>query len=178
MNNYNTIFLTRLTNSILNNKYNRRESIKQFRRNHHIVRNLEELKNKILCRIENRGSIERDRYQSRKFKNDIYRNNDKVMCSNDGIYPGLKDYYCIMRDNEIYLKKNRAKVDHVDEFSLTFNDNINNMRLLCADCHDEKTIRFQSNNSLLLGKEIDDGYRIKNNLVFNILYPDIIINLM
>ena len=176
---YSTIVNTRLNKNIQENIINRRNIVNRNRLTFNdIYTNLDNLKNIILKRKEN-DKIKRNKHTSKQYKKNQYKDNKKVMCSNkpNSIYTGLIGYMCKLHIIGEYLEKSRAKVDHIDEFSLTYNDTFDNMRLLCADCHDEKTIRFQQNNSLLLSSEIDNGYRIKDNKLYNIMHPNILIDL-
>lgn len=64
---------------------------------------------------------------------------------------GLENYLCPLWqkvDKNIVGDFDEAgyEIDHIEEYSLTANDNENNLQALCLLCHRVKTIRFAMNN--------------------------------
>lgn len=84
-------------------------------------------------------------------------------CANSIINPAinLKEYACPM-----WLLYNGTfdlsgyQFDHIDEFSITRNDNIENLQALCNSCHAVKTKLFSKNKYKLTSTEMHNGNAI------------------
>ena len=99
--------------------------------------------------------------KSRYIKKDVYdklREKSGNKCSN---YPGsniIKDYKCpmwLLYNGEI--DESGVETDHIDEFSITHNNDLDNLQLLCVCCHKVKTKLFMKNKGIFTSTEISNG---------------------
>lgn len=101
------------------------------------------------------------RYISDKNKQIILKR-QKYRCANS---PGanlfrIGDWPCLLWEgnrNGVFMD-NMYEFDHVVEFSLTKDNNIDNISAICALCHSYKTKNFQSEMALARKKGVIDDY--------------------
>ena len=98
--------------------------------------------------------------KSRYIKKDIL---DKLLekssqCSN---YIGsnvIKNYNCPMwLLYNGFFDDSGYEIDHIDEFSKTYNNDLSNLQLLCVCCHKVKTKLFVKNKCTFTSTEISNG---------------------
>ena len=73
----------------------------------------------------------------------INRQNNK--CANSPFNPAinLADYKCpFWICNNGYVDESGFDIDHIEEFSITYNNELNNLQALCKCCHSIKTKKF------------------------------------
>lgn len=81
-----------------------------------------------------------------------------TQCANHPESGLVKDYDCPMWI--IYggfFDESGYNIDHIDEFSKTYNNNIENLQLLCVCCHAVKTKLFMKNKCKFTTAEINKG---------------------
>jgi len=69
----------------------------------------------------------------------------KYKCANNGSnnVKGIEGYLCpYWQNGDGSFDESGYEIDHIEEFSLTQNNNINNLQALCRSCHAVKTKRF------------------------------------
>jgi hypothetical protein len=95
------------------------------------------------------------RYIKKEYKNELFT---YMKCSN---YPGsnfVTNYNCPM-----WLLYNGEfdecgfEIDHIDEHSITGNNELENLQLLCIPCHKVKTKIFMKNKCKFTSTEIREG---------------------
>jgi hypothetical protein len=78
---------------------------------------------------------------------------------------GLTDYKCplwqIIGQNQGLFDESGYEIDHITEFSVTQNDDDNNLQALCLCCHNVKTKRFNAINKKLTKKPINKPIKNK-----------------
>jgi len=98
----------------------------------------------------------KSRYIKKDVLNKLFEKSNK--CSN---YPGsdvIKNYKCpmwILYNGD--FDESGYEIDHIDEFSKTYNNDLSNLQLLCACCHSVKTKLFFKNKCLFTSMEIKNG---------------------
>lgn len=86
-----------------------------------------------------------------KVKNNIL-NRQNYKCAT------IKNYNCLLwqfKDGE--FDEAGYEIDHIDEYSITHDNNIDNLQALCPNCHAVKTKRFMTNKKFFTSTEIDGG---------------------
>jgi 5-methylcytosine-specific restriction endonuclease McrA len=100
-----------------------------------------------------------NRYISKKTKLELL-NRQNQKCANNPNDPisSFTSYKCLLwkyQDGSFDLSG--YEVDHIIERSLCNNNNINNLQLLCPNCHSYKTKMFKTNKKIFHGYEIMKG---------------------
>ena len=107
--------------------------------------------------IDEPCTIKKSRYISKK-NITIILNKYNNKCANNPDNPIIKDYICPM-----WLLYNGSfdisgyQIDHIDEFSITNDNNVNNLQPLCPSCHVVKTKQFMKNKCTFTTNEINNG---------------------
>ncbi len=69
-------------------------------------------------------------------------------------------YKCLHCRCNFYLDPEKATIDHILARSNGGTNNIENLQILCRDCHDKKTVKEKSDNySVRLNKEMNNPFR-------------------
>ena len=98
----------------------------------------------------------RSRYIKKEVLNELLRINNK--CANYPFSNIIKNYNCpmwILYDGN--FDESGYEIDHIEEFSKTFNNNLENLKILCACCHKVKTKLFLKNKCIFTSSEINNG---------------------
>jgi hypothetical protein len=59
--------------------------------------------------------------------------------------------------NGYFCEEAGYEIDHIEEFSITGNNSIDNLQALCSHCHSVKTHRFNKNKRKLTSPEMANG---------------------
>ncbi len=79
---------------------------------------------------------------------------------------GLEDYKCILWQlYEGSFDECGYEIDHISEFSLHQDDDINNLQALCVSCHRVKTKRFMNKNNKI--NSVNNISVVNNNNFYN-----------
>jgi len=82
---------------------------------------------------------------------------------------GLENYKCpLWIGDDGSFNELGYEIDHIVEFSISHNNDINNLQALCKICHKEKTRRFLkklSSDKKINEKSVDDSYNKKDEPV-------------
>ena len=127
------------------------------RKHNNLFTNMDEEENTYMSSITNIRPLKKSRYISKKTIRDIIEKYDNK-CANNPDNPIIKDYICPM-----WLLYNGTfdisgyQIDHIDEFSITEDNSINNLQPLCPSCHIVKTKQFMKNKCMFTSTEINNG---------------------
>lgn len=94
-----------------------------------------------------------NRYIKKSIKRKLFETYD-MKCAN---FPNsnLINYQCPMwRWNNGNFDESGYEIDHIDEYALSNNNNLDNLQLLCVCCHKVKTKLFMKNKCLLTTNQI------------------------
>ena len=70
----------------------------------------------------------------------------------------MQGYECLLwRFNGGSFDEAGYEFDHIDEYSITFNNNVSNIQALCPNCHSVKTKNFMKNKGLFTSSEMNAG---------------------
>lgn len=81
-------------------------------------------------------------------------------CANNPYSPALnlQDYQCLLwKYQDGTFDASGFQFDHIDEYSVSANNDINNIQALCPNCHAVKTKKFMKNKKLFTTSEMNDG---------------------
>ena len=115
------------------------------------------------------------RYISESIKKSI-AGKQKFKCANTPFsnIKGLENYKCIFwlnRDGS--FDESGYEIDHINEFVVTHDNNIDNLQALCRACHGVKTIRFLQNRGYEINKSLELNNiceQIKKNFGYKFIY--------
>jgi hypothetical protein len=107
--------------------------------------------------VENSSVYKKSRYISKKTIN-IVLEKYKNKCANNPDNPVIKDYICpmwLLYNGDFDISG--YQIDHIEEFSITNDNSVNNLQPLCSCCHIVKTKLFMKNKCLFTSTEINNG---------------------
>jgi CRISPR/Cas system Type II protein with McrA/HNH and RuvC-like nuclease domain len=107
--------------------------------------------------IESKDENKKSRYISKKTISMILEKY-KYKCANNPNNPVIKDYYCpmwLLYNGDFDIS--RYEIDHIEEYSLTGDNSIDNLQPLCPSCHTVKTKKFLKNKCVFTSSEINHG---------------------
>ena len=90
----------------------------------------------------------------------IIRQNSK--CANTPYNPAINlfDYKCpFWQYNNGYFDESGFDIDHIEEFSITHNNELENLQALCHNCHSVKTKKFMKYKGNITSYDISRGVR-------------------
>jgi hypothetical protein len=94
------------------------------------------------------------RYISKKVKEEVLEK-QSYKCNNKD---GINGYKCLLwKYEDGNLEKDLYEFDHIEEYGKTKNSNIENIQVLCPNCHSFKTKLFLKNKKLFTSLEIKEG---------------------
>jgi CRISPR/Cas system Type II protein with McrA/HNH and RuvC-like nuclease domain len=105
--------------------------------------------------IESKDENKKSRYISKKTISMILEKY-KYKCANNPNNPVIKDYYCpmwLLYNGDFDIS--RYEIDHIEEYSLTGDNSIDNLQPLCPSCHTVKTKKFLKNKCVFTSSEIN-----------------------
>lgn len=98
-----------------------------------------------------------NRYIRKKDKDALLEFSNNT-CSNSPNSNVIKNYDCpFWKFNNGYFDESGYEIDHITEFSISGDNSLQNLQLLCAACHSVKSSRFRKNKFIFTTEEIDDG---------------------
>jgi len=103
--------------------------------------------------------IKTNRYISQKTKT-IVLDRQQYKCANNAHYPSinLSDYSCLLwRYQDGTFDQSGYEFDHIDEYSITNNNTLENIQALCPMCHSVKTKKFKNNRNFFTSTELANG---------------------
>jgi len=81
-------------------------------------------------------------------------------CANSPLKPALNlsDYMCPfwIYNNGVFDNSGYA-IDHIDEVSITSNNELENLQALCHNCHAVKTRKFKNNKNMFTSSQLHTG---------------------
>ena len=102
------------------------------------------------------------RYISPNIKYHILQNQNNK-CANNPFRPAinLSDYMCLLwKTNSGFFDEAGYEIEHINEFSLTFNNSFDNIQALCPSCYRVKRNKFLKQNSIFTSSELASGMQL------------------
>ena len=91
---------------------------------------------------------------------DLIVNRQYNRCANSPLKPALNlsDYMCPfwIYNNGVFDESGYA-IDHIDEVSITSNNELENLQALCHNCHAVKTRKFKINKTVFTSTQLHQG---------------------
>jgi hypothetical protein len=84
-------------------------------------------------------------------------------CANNPSKPSvnLSDYSCLLwKINSGFFNEAGYEFEHINEFSLTFNNSLSNIQVLCPSCYCAKRNKFLNQNSMFTSSELAIGRQL------------------
>ena len=81
-------------------------------------------------------------------------------CANSPYLPsiGMNGYICLLyKCNNGIFDEAGYNFDHIEEFCITKNNDINNIQALCPNCHAVKTKYFRKGKNIFTSLELENG---------------------
>lgn len=91
---------------------------------------------------------------------DLIINRQYNRCANNPFSPALNlsEYRCPfwIYNNGLFDESGYA-IDHIDEVSITSNNELENLQALCHNCHAVKTRKFKNNKNMFTSSQLHTG---------------------
>jgi hypothetical protein len=90
---------------------------------------------------------------------DLISNRQYNRCANSPFKPALNlsGYLCPFWIYNRLFDNSGYAIDHIDEVSITSNNELENLQALCHNCHAVKTRKFKNNKNMFTSSQLHTG---------------------